>query len=219
MDEEEKKENTVPSNSSEKVEIKEGESLPSEPQGAEEKGESDEIQVLRAKVESYESALKDYEEKWLRTIAEFDNFRKRTEREKEQFMEYALEGFIKDFLPVIDGLEKACEALGEDGKSLSEGLRLIYNLSLGILSKYGVKQIEALGKEFDPFYHEAISRLPSKEHKPGTIVQEVQKGYMLKSRVIRPSLVVVAVEEKEEEEKKKEEEKKEEEKDGQGGGD
>ncbi len=159
-------------------------------------GESEEGHV-DAQLRKYEEMVKEYHDRWLRAVAEFDNFRKRTEKEKEKYFEYALEGFLKDFLPVLDALEKGVEAAEKSpdaaSSGLLEGVKLIHRNILTVLEKYGVKPIEAKGKVFDPYYHEAVSRVHTTEYPAGTVIEEYQRGYTLKDRVVRPSLVAVAV--------------------------
>ncbi|MBC7219786.1 MAG: nucleotide exchange factor GrpE [Hadesarchaea archaeon] len=121
--------------------------------------------------------------------ADFDNYRKSLDREKEQIIELANEGLIKDLLVVLDDFERALQSMKE-GKD-KEGLLMLYKNFFKILEQHGLRPIEALGKKFDPYYHEAVLREKS-DQEEGTIIGELQRGYMLKSKVIRHSKVKVA---------------------------
>ncbi|MGC8817253.1 MAG: nucleotide exchange factor GrpE [Candidatus Hadarchaeum sp.] len=122
--------------------------------------------------------------------ADFENYRKSLDREREQIIELANEGLIKDLLVVLDDFERALGSMKE-GKD-KEGLRMLYKNFFKILEQRGLRPIEALGKKFDPYYHEAVLREKS-DQEEGTVLEELQKGYMLKSKVIRHSKVKVAV--------------------------
>lgn len=121
--------------------------------------------------------------------ADFENYRKSLDREKEQIVELANECLIKDLLVVLDDFERALQSMKE-GKD-KEGLSMLYKNFFKILEQHGLKPIEALGKKFDPYYHEAVLREKS-DREEGTILEEFQRGYMLKSKVIRHSKVKVA---------------------------
>ncbi|MBS4240644.1 nucleotide exchange factor GrpE [Campylobacter vulpis] len=136
------------------------------------------------------NALKD---QYLRANAEFENIKKRLEKEKINAMTYANEGFAKDLLDVLDALEAAVKVEANDEVSLKikEGVQNTLDLFLKKLEKHGVKEIEA-ACEFDPNLHEAMFHLQSDEHQSGAVVQVLQKGYKLGERVIRPTKVSVA---------------------------
>jgi len=121
--------------------------------------------------------------------ADFENYRKNFDREKEFIIELANEGLIKDLLVILDDFERALQSV--ENERNREGLVMLYNNFLKILEKHGLRQIEALGKKFDPYYHEALLR-ESSDKEEGTILEELQKGYMLKSKVIRHSKVKIA---------------------------
>ena len=127
----------------------------------------------------------------LRKQAEIENFRKRTEREKEDFMQYSLFNAVKDLLPVLDGFELA---LGSDGggEDYRKGVALIYQKLSGALQKLGLKPVESKGREFDPRLHEAVATVESDEHAEHEIVEELQRGYFFKDRLLRPAMVTVA---------------------------
>ncbi len=121
--------------------------------------------------------------------ADFDNYRKNFEKEKENIIKLANEGIVKEFLPLIDDFEKAVQ-IAENEKD-KHGLSLLYKKLLKILETHGLKQIDSLGKKFDPFYHEALMKEKS-DKEEGTILEEFQKGFMLKTKVIRHSKVKIS---------------------------
>ncbi len=127
-----------------------------------------------------------------RQMAEFDNFRKRTEKEKSSMYEMGASSIIEKILPIIDNFERGLATVPEDSQDpMATGMRMIYKQLLDELSKAGVKPIEALGKEFDPNFHNAVMQVESEEYESGFVAQEMQKGYMYKETVIRYSMVAV----------------------------
>ncbi len=128
-----------------------------------------------------------------RVTAELENYRKRVQREREQWRQYALEDFLKDFLTTIDNFERAREAARESGdlEALLEGLDLVGRELAQTLTRYGVSPIEALGRPFDPFEHEAVEVEPAGARAPGMVTAVLQRGYHLHDRVLRPSRVRV----------------------------
>lgn len=133
-------------------------------------------------------------DKYLRLQAEFDNFRKRTEKEKKAYRAYANEKLVTDLLPVIDHLELALKHAGEsdDAGALSEGVELVLKQFWTVLGRYGLKPIDALGKPFDPKFHDALMQVESVDHEDGIVVEEFQRGYLLADRTLRPSRVSVS---------------------------
>ncbi len=127
----------------------------------------------------------------LRKQADLENFRKRTEREKNEFLKYSLFDTIKSLLPILDGFELA---LGDDdgGDEFRKGMRLIYKQLLDALQKLGLEAIEAKGCEFDPRLHEAVMTMETSEYPDQQIVEELQRGYFFKQRLLRPAMVKVA---------------------------
>jgi len=134
----------------------------------------------------------EWREKYLRTLAELDNFRKRTERDSGHVRKYALEGFLRELLPVLDALHMAAGAEG-DAKAIREGVVLALNDAKRILGEKGVEEIEALDELFDPRWHEAVGMLPAEGRPPGTVVKEERKGYRVHDRVLRPSRVHISM--------------------------
>jgi len=136
--------------------------------------------------------LKDEHERLLRTAAEFDNFRKRAAKEKDDVRKFGVESLLKDFLPVSDNLDRALDhAEQHDPKQVIEGVRLVQKMLEGALSKHGVIGFSAMGQMFDPAQHEALMQAES-DQPPGTVIQEMARGYKLAERLVRPAAVVVA---------------------------
>ena len=138
--------------------------------------------------------LEEAKDKYLRALADFDNYRKRVAREKEQYIQCANEELIKSLLEVVDNLERALEASGEntDYKALARGVELTLGRLKDVLSGEGLCHIECLGLPFDPNYHEAVMAVEKDGAEAETVIDETQKGYTLKGKVIRPSKVVVS---------------------------
>ena len=135
------------------------------------------------------------QDRLLRLQAEFDNFRKRTERERMEFAEYAGEQTVRALVPILDDFERALKAVpaGDAAGEFVRGIELIYNRLTETLKKQGLEPISAAGARFDPHQHEAIGRLETDEHEDNTVVQEFQRGYNFKGRLLRPAMVQVAV--------------------------
>lgn len=127
-----------------------------------------------------------------RVQADFDNFRRRTQQEREDWSKYCSMRLAVSILPVLDNFERALHSAGEDPVKFREGIELIYRQLRETLEKEGVKAMAALGTEFDPNLHEAVMQGPSDEYQDNTVMEELQKGYMLVDRVIRPAMVKVA---------------------------
>lgn len=136
--------------------------------------------------------LKDTHERLLRTAAEFENFKKRVMKEKEDLQKFGNERLLRDFLPVADNLERALDHADQhDLKQVIEGVRLVQKQLESALGKHGVTGFSAVGKPFDPTQHEALMQQESDEP-PNTVVSEMARGYKLNDRLIRPAAVVVA---------------------------
>ena len=138
-------------------------------------------------------AAPDWKDKFLRAKAEFQNFQKRSAEEMRTTQRYANADFARQLLEVVDDFERTLENEQRDAanQSAAEGVRLIYEKLLKVLRDHHVECIEATGKSFDPNCHEAMMQQPSDEYAPGTVMQELQKGYRLHDRVIRPTRVIV----------------------------
>ncbi len=128
-----------------------------------------------------------------RQMAEFENFRKRTEKEKTQMYEVGAKSIIEKILPVVDNFERGLAAVPEEQKSdaFVEGMDKIYKQMMTVFEELDVKPIEAVGKEFDPEFHNAVMQVESEEYESGIVAQELQKGYMYRDSVVRHSMVAV----------------------------
>jgi molecular chaperone GrpE len=134
----------------------------------------------------------DFRDRYVRTLADFENFRKRSEREKDDFRRYALVGVIRDLLPVIDNFERGLEH-AEEGDEFHKGIALIYKQLFDVLQRHGLKPIAESGVRFDPNIHEAVVREDDPSVPSHTVVAVLQKGYFLHDRLLRPAMVKVAV--------------------------
>ena len=134
------------------------------------------------------------QDRLLRTAAEFDNYRKRIERERRELSAFAAADVMLELLPIIDNLERALQASSstDDSDGLRKGVDLIHKQLLDLLRKRGVTPIDALGADFDPNRHEAVMHEDSSEHREGEVMQELQRGYVLGDRLLRPAMVKVA---------------------------
>jgi molecular chaperone GrpE len=134
--------------------------------------------------------------KYLRAEAELVNFRRRVNQEREEERKYAGIHLIRALLPTIDNLQRALEAgrqqVGQEQNSLLLGVEMVLQQLLETLGQHGVKPIHALGEPFDPNRHEALQQIPSADHPPMTVLQEVEKGFMMNERIVRPSKVLVS---------------------------
>lgn len=153
-----------------------------------------EIEALKKKLEEKEKEAKDYYDRLLRTAADFENFKKRAAREKEEWTKYANEDLMRAILPFVDNLERALNHAGktENNQSIEEGVRLTLQQLLQALSRFGLSPVESIGKPFDPTVHEAMIAVETDEHEPNQVIEEFQKGYYLKDRLLRPATVSVS---------------------------
>ena len=147
--------------------------------------------VSKKKIEELEGKLKESDDKYLRLFAEYDNYRKRTTKEKIEAYGDATGKCISDILPVLDSFERAIDAECTD-EAFKNGMQMIYNQFTETLKKLGVTEMEALGKEFDPNLHNAIKQVEDENFGENTVCEIFQKGYMLKDKVIRHAIVAVA---------------------------
>ena len=167
------------------TDIPEAESYAADPNP--ETSSEDEPEKIIAKAEEYFGQLQ-------RLQADFDNYRKRTQKEKADMIRYASERLVKDLLPVLDNFERAVEAArtNPDMASFTQGVDMIFKQFQDVLGKEGLKAMESVGQTFDPNLHEAVHRVDSQEYGENIIVEELQKGYYLKEKVLRPGMVTVA---------------------------
>lgn len=150
--------------------------------------------ALLVKYRELEERIRQAEDRALRIAADADNFKKRMERDKQESIRYGNERFIAELLPVIDSLERALEHAPGDypQEGLIRGVKMTLKRFQDTLAKFGCRAIEADGKIFDPKFHEAVYREETKEHPNNTVLRELQKGYVLNDRLLRPATVVVA---------------------------
>ena len=196
-----------------KSEKKEQEKTPSENKSENNKNEQKEKKAAPVKDETPEEKLKTTQEKLLRTMAEMENQRRRFEKEKQEAFEFGGFNFAAESLSLIDNIDRAIisfkndESLknNKDLNKIIDGIEIVKKDLVSIFKKNGVEQIECINKKFDPNFHQAMLEVENNTKEPGIVVQEIQKGYMMKNRLLRPSLVGVA---KKREEKERKEEKK-----------
>ncbi|MEZ4459772.1 MAG: nucleotide exchange factor GrpE [bacterium] len=153
------------------------------------------VEELRAKLLAAETERDEAKNRYLRTAADLENFRKRTAREKEDMRKYGIDKVVLELLPVIDNLDRAldhAEKSETNTTSIVDGVRMVYRQFLTSLEKHGVTSFDAKGQHFDPTKHEAIQQVETPEFDTGTVLEQYQKGYFLHDRLIRPALVAVA---------------------------
>ncbi|MCW2278129.1 nucleotide exchange factor GrpE [Heliophilum fasciatum] len=152
------------------------------------------IQQTKTELEAARKEVEESETRYARLQADFDNFKRRTRQEKEDLARFASEQLIVQLLPVLDNFDRAVAAMEAQGaQNLVSGLAMIQRQVLDILSREGLQAMDAVGQPFDPNYHDAVMHEPANEAFPdGTVMMELQKGYVLKDKVIRPAMVKVA---------------------------
>lgn len=162
-------------------------------EAAEEKGFFGKGKKKDKKEEAFRQKIEELEDRVKRQMAEFENFRKRTDKEKTAMYEVGAKSVIEKILPVVDNFERGLGSIPEEekGGAFAEGMNMIYKQLVGELDKLGVKPIEALGKEFNPDFHNAVMQVESEEYESGVIAQELQKGYTYHDTVVRHSMVAV----------------------------
>ncbi len=149
-------------------------------------------------LEEYKNKSQEYYDRLLRLQADFDNYRKRVAREKDEMYSYIAGDILLELLGVLDNMERASLSAADNGSSngsasMKEGIDMVIKQLIDILSKHGVEEIPAQGEKFDPNLHHAVMQVDDKEQQEGTILEVLQKGYRIKSRVLRPSIVKVAL--------------------------
>lgn len=140
----------------------------------------------------YKAKCEEYLQLLQRNQADFDNYRRRVNQEREEWVKYASAKLAANLLPVLDNFERALGSAGDDLTKFKEGIDMIYRQMVDTLSKEGVKPLETVGKEFDPTYHQAVMQGPSDEYPENTVIEELQKGYTMAERVLRPAMVKVS---------------------------
>jgi len=152
----------------------------------------EDVEDLKCQLAEQASRAEEYFQRLARLQADFENYRRRTAREKEELVKFATEQLIVSLLPVIDNFERALASGCENPDKLLEGVEMIYRQLFDLLAAEGLVPIPAVGERFDPARHEAVSQVESSEHVDDTILEEFRRGYYLKDKVIRPSMVKVA---------------------------
>ncbi|VAX31330.1 Heat shock protein GrpE [hydrothermal vent metagenome] len=159
--------------------------------------EPSEMEELKVELEAQKKIAQDAKDQYLRTLAEHENYKKRTQKDKTEQIKYANEGLIKETLPVIDNLERAISHSKEtsDFKTMLEGVTLVKKQLLNVLDKFGVRPIKSLNQAFDPQYHQSVGMAEVEadaEIEENHVIEEAQKGYLLNERLLRPSFVILA---------------------------
>jgi len=162
--------------------------VPHEP--AEKENKSD----LEAKLEEKDREAKENYDRYLRVSAEFENYKKRVEKEKSETYKFANENLLRDLIPVLDNLERALEhgREADNSKALLEGIEMTYKGFWAVMEKHGISRVEAMGEEFDPNHHEAVMVQEDVQSPPGVVISQLQTGYRLHNRLVRPAMVVVS---------------------------
>jgi molecular chaperone GrpE len=150
---------------------------------------------MEARLESVEQESKENHDRFLRVSAEFENYKKRAAREMGDFRKFANESFVKAMLPVVDNLDRAIESSSNDkntSTSVVEGVNMTLIEILKVFEQFGVIPFESLGKTFDPGFHQAVMQEENEDYPDNTVLNEMQKGYMIHDRLLRPAMVVVS---------------------------
>ena len=156
---------------------------------------NDFLDQLKSEKEAAEQETKDTYDKFLRISAEFDNYKKRTAREMNEFRKFANESLLMKLLPVVDNLERAINSTQEEKSSencITEGISMTLKEIMNVFETFQVKPIESLNKTFDPNFHQAVMQEETEETEDNIIIKEFQKGYMIQNRLLRPAMVVVS---------------------------
>ncbi|MFC1515131.1 nucleotide exchange factor GrpE [Thermodesulfobacteriota bacterium] len=156
---------------------------------------TDPLREMESRLESLEQEAKENHDRFLRASAEFENYKKRAAREMNDFRKFANENIVKAMLPVVDNLDRAIESSGDDQKSVSsvvEGVNMTIREILKVFEQFGVMPFESLGESFDPGFHQAVMQEETEDHPDNTVIKELQKGYMIHDRLLRPAMVIVS---------------------------
>jgi len=155
----------------------------------------DPVEEIKMELETTKQEAKETYDRFLRVSAEFENYKKRSSREMDDFRKFANESLIKELLPVVDNLERAIDSSDEDkgaNHSIVEGVHMTHKEMLKVFDTFNVKPIDALGKPFDPGFHQAVMQEETENDTGNTVLKEFQKGYLLHDRLLRPAMVVVS---------------------------
>ena len=183
------------SENSEETVSEDKETLKSDKQKADKAKVDDPIKDLESKLSAKEQEAQETYDRLLRVSAEFENYKKRATREMEEFRKFSNQSLLKEMLSVVDNLELAMNSANDHktiDKGLLQGLEMTHSEILKVFEKFNVKPIEAKGQVFDPTFHEAVMQEQTDEFDDNTVINELQKGYLIHDRLLRPSMVVVA---------------------------
>ena len=174
--------------------LNEGDSFPSAPPEPAPRAAAAALEASEVEIEKLRAELEDATDRVLRAQAELDNYRKRARREMEDERRYAMLPLLRDLLPVLDNIARAIAAAEKSagGGSLLDGMKMIAQNLETVLARHDCQRIDALGKPFDPAFHQAISQQPTADCEPNTVVLVAQEGYVLHDRVVRPAQVIVS---------------------------
>lgn len=162
-----------------------------EPKSAAHAKADEKIGELEAALQGKTEEAAQFKDKYLRAVADLENFRKRALKEKDEARQYGAENLLRDLLVVLDNMERAVDAAG-DLEQIKQGVKMTHDQFKQILRQHGVVVVEAAGSPFDPAHHEAVAHIETSEHPPGTVMQEHRRGYKFRERLLRPSMVSVA---------------------------
>ncbi len=158
--------------------------------------DSPEATAATARIEDLSAELVETKDRLIRLQADFENFRRRAQREREEAVRYGTQNLFKDLLTTVDNLDRAIDharkGAGGDLDNLLQGVELVQKGLLGLMARHGVVEVEAIGKPFDPAHHEAMAQTPDASVAPNTVLEVLQKGYKLRDRLLRPARVIVA---------------------------
>ncbi len=154
---------------------------------------NDELKQRKEEIEFLDLKANSHLDHSKRLKAEYENYKKRAVKERQQMVLWAVEDFVKELLPVLDNFERAINSSrsSQDFSSLLEGIQLVSNQFKSVLERQGLREIEAEGRQFDPYLHEAIMQIESNDYPDNSVVEELQRGYKLKDKILRPSMVKV----------------------------
>lgn len=153
-----------------------------------------ELEPEQTELQQAQEEVKVAQDQYLRTLADMDNLRKRTQREKEELAKFANENILRDILPVVDNLERALEHAEQahSSEGLLEGVQMTLEQFSQVMKKFGVEPVDSIGRPFDPALHQAMGQVETAEYPSNSVAQEMQKGYVLNERLLRPAMVMIA---------------------------
>ncbi len=174
-----------------KVEVNETDTKATDSKPEDAVDQTDSLESIKKDLDAQVALLKESEERYKRLQADFVNFRRRNDKERQELSSVIVQGLIKDLLPIIDNFERALAVEGAEGSPLHDGILMVYKQLMASLEKNGLEHIKAVGEKFNPNFHQAVMRVQDADKEDDTIEEELQKGYIVQGRVIRPSMVKV----------------------------